>query len=124
MIAFPVGAFRYMASQNMQSYRISKMHVSNKKFIEFFSSPEDIEFQAACEAAFKPLGFKSEYDGNYFYITHPDESSEYYHLSIESDQWGVITGNADPWGSIENNLKYIKIFEAILVESGRFTEIN
>lgn len=104
----------------MQKYKISTKHGSQKKHAEFFSSPENAEFRKACEDAFVPHGFELKYDGHYFYVTHPDKNSRLSALNIESDEWGVVWGEASPWGTEEENARGIELFESILKNSGVF----
>ncbi len=96
------------------------MHTKQHRHIEFFSSPENAEFRKACEDAFPPHGFELKYDGHYFYVTHPDKNSRLSDLKIESDEWGVIWGDASPWGTDDENSKGIELFESILKNSGLF----
>jgi hypothetical protein len=104
----------------MQTYQISTKHGSAKRHVEFFSSPKDADFRSACEAAFRPFGFESEFDGHYFYMGHPDKNSTMRKLSIESDEWGFVWGEAYPWGTTEENAEGIELFELILKNSNQF----
>ncbi|MFK3864969.1 hypothetical protein [Pseudoalteromonas rhizosphaerae] len=104
----------------MQEYKVSHKQGSSKKHIEFFSPPESADFRAACESAFSKHSFTIEFDGNYLCVTHSDKSSRLSDISIESDEWGVIWGEASQWGSDEENHSAIELFEKILAESGEF----
>ncbi len=104
----------------MQTYQISTKHGSAKRHVEFFASPEDANFRMACEAAFRPFGFESKFDGHYFYMSHPDRKSKMRELSIESDEWGLVWGEASPWGTTGENAESIELFESILKNSNEF----
>lgn len=104
----------------MHRYSIFKMHGSEKLQIRFSADPESTEFRDACKFAFQSYGFEVVFDGSYFYVTHPDKKSEYSKMSIESDQWGIIWGDAAPWGGLSENHEMIRKMESILIASRRF----
>src|SRR5690606_18267362 len=104
----------------MYRYSISKKHGSEKLQIRFGANPESSEFRDACKSAFQSYGFEVEFDGSYFYVTHPDKKSEYSKMSIESDQWGIIWGEAAPWGALSENHELIRMMESFLIASGHF----
>lgn len=115
-----VCAIAALGINNMHEYKVSHKHGSSKRNIEFFSSPESADFRTACESAFSKYGFTIEFDGDYLSITHPEKSSRLSGISIESDEWGIIWGEASPWGSGEENYRAIELFTKILEESGEF----
>ena len=108
----------------MHRYKIRPMHTSENLLIEFFSGPEDASFREAIAEAMAPLGFKAEFDGHYFYVQHPDQNSALKGISISSDEWGVIWGDADAWSTKENNHKLISVFSEILSGSNKFIKVS
>lgn len=108
----------------MHQYAVRPMHGKESLLVEFISRPEDDGFRADIEYVFGPLGFKTEFNGHYFYMRHGDPGHHLAKLSIESDQWGSIWGDADPYGEVASNHELIARFDDVLSASGRFKKVT
>lgn len=104
----------------MHRFRMEQKYAGEKLQIAFSASPEDEAFRKACGAALSPHGFVFDYDGHYFFARHPDPESSFATLSIESDEWGCVWGEGNPWGSVEHNHRAIAQLASLLTESGHF----
>lgn len=107
----------------MYRYSIKKKHHGGKLHVEFEANPEDPGFRKAFQQTFGALGFEASFDGHYFYVKHPDRNSPYSMIRIESDQWGVVWGEAGPWCDVSENHKEIEVLDTLLSASGLFVQV-
>lgn len=107
----------------MYPYKVEPFYESDKVFIVFFHTNND-GFRAALSAVFEPLGYVSEYEAGYFYITPGPAVPEERNVRVGSDEWGIVLCESHSFGDTASNHKWIAWADDLLQKSGAFVKVT